>query len=129
LPSPRWARARPLLADLNTTGLLFESLAVRDLRVYSQSLRGEVMHYRDESGLEVDAIVAAGDSSWLAAEVKLSPSPEVVDVAAAQLLKFATRVDTSRCGEPAALVVITATGYAYRRSDGVTVVPIGTLGP
>ncbi len=123
------ANPEALVKDLNTTGLLFESLVVRDLRVYSQPLGGGVQHYRDESGLEVDAIVSTSDSTWMAVEVKLSSSSEVLDAAAAQLLKFADRVDTARCGKPAALVVITASGYAYRRPDGVTVVPIGVLGP
>jgi len=123
------ANPEALVKDLNTTGLLFESLVVRDLRVYSQPLGGSVQHYRDESGLEVDAIVSTSDSTWMAAEVKLSSSSEVLDAAAAQLIKFAERVDTARCGKPAALVVITASGYAYRRPDGVTVMPIGALGP
>lgn len=118
-----------LLADLNTTGLLFESMVIRDLRVYSQPLGGEVRHYRDNTGLEIDAVVTTADNRWCACEVKLSPAPHIVDAAAEQLLKFAQRVDTSRCGEPSALMVITAGGYGYRRPDGVTVVPIGLLGP
>jgi predicted AAA+ superfamily ATPase len=118
-----------LLADLNTTGLLFESMVIRDLRVYSQSLGGEVRHYRDNTGLEIDAVVTTADARWCACEVKLSSAPHIVDAAAAQLLKFAQRVDTTRCGEPSALLVITAGGYGYRRPDGVTVVPIGVLGP
>jgi len=123
------ANPAALFKDLNTTGLLFESLVVRDLRVYSQPLGGAVQHYRDESGLEVDAIVSMDDSTWMAAEVKLGSSTEIVEAAATQLKKFAQRVDIAKCGEPAALVVITASGYAYRRPDGVTVVPIGALGP
>lgn len=118
-----------LLADLNTTGLLFESMVIRDLRVYSQPVGGEVRHYRDNTGLEIDAVVTTADNRWCACEVKLSSAPRIVDAAAAQLLKFAQRVDTSRCGEPSALLVITAGGYGYRRPDGVTVVPIGVLGP
>ena len=118
-----------LLADLSTTGLLFESMVIRDLRVYSQSLGGEVRHYRDNTGLEIDAVVTTADARWCACEVKLSSAPHIVDAAAAQLLKFAQRVDTTRCGEPSALLVITAGGYGYRRPDGVTVVPIGVLGP
>ncbi|MDP2141612.1 MAG: DUF4143 domain-containing protein [Gammaproteobacteria bacterium] len=118
-----------LLADLNTAGLLFESMVVRDLRVYCQSLGGDVRHYRDNTGLEIDAIVTTADARWCACEVKLSSAPHIVDAAAAQLLKFAQRVDTTRCGEPSAMLVITAGGYGYRRPDGVTVVPIGTLGP
>ncbi len=118
-----------LLADLNMTGLLFESMVIRDLRVYSQSLGGEIRHYRDNTGLEIDAIVTTVDARWCACEIKLSSAPHIMDTAAAQLLKFAQRVDTSRCGEPSALLIITAGGYGYQRPDGVTVVPIGALGP
>lgn len=116
-----------LLADLNAMGFLFESLVVRDLRVLSQALQGEVLHYRDEGEHEVDAIVALADGRWAAFEVKLGAGQ--TDVAAANLLAFSSLVDTTACGPPAALVVITGTGYAYRRPDGVSVVPIGALGP
>ncbi len=122
-------RAGPgrLRADLELTGFLFESLVVRDLRVYSQPLDGTVRHYRDSSGLEVDAIVECADGSWGAVEVKLGQ--QSVDGAAASLLRFADVVDTHRCGEPGVLAVLTASGYGYRRDDGVAVVPIGALGP
>jgi len=123
------ANPERLLSDLNTTGLLFESMVIRDLRIYSQALGGEVRHYRDNTGLEIDAVVTTADARWCACEVKLSAAPHVVDAAAEQLLKFAQRVDTSRCGEPSALLVITAGGYGYRRPDGVTVVPAGAMGP
>ena len=121
-------RATPesLHADLNFFGLLFESLVVRDLRIYAQPLAGEVCRYRDSSGLEVDAVVDTG-SEWAAFEVKLASAR--VDEAAANLLKFADRVDTSRRGKPAALAVITENGYGYVRADGVHVIPIGTLAP
>jgi predicted AAA+ superfamily ATPase len=118
-----------LLRDLEYFGLLFESLVVRDLRVYSGPLGGQVWHYRDSAGLEVDAIVTAWDGSWGAFEVKLGASAAVLDEAAGHLKAFAERVDTRLTGEPAALCVITGTGYAYRRPDGVAVIPIGTLGP
>jgi len=108
-------------------GWLFESLVVRDLRVLSQPLDGQVLHYRDNKGLEVNAVVTTGDGAWGAFEVKLGQSR--VDAAAATLLAFAKKIDTTRCGEPGVLAVITATGLAYRRKDGVHVVPIGTLGP
>lgn len=122
-------RASPdrLLADLELLGLLFESLVVRDLRVLSQPLDGEVLHYRDNKGLEVDAIVQLTGGRWAAFEVKLGQAP--VDAAAATLVKFAAAVDTSAIGPPAALAVITATGYGYQRPDGVSVIPIGALGP
>ena len=124
-------RATPetLLADLNTFGLLFESMVVRDLRVYGQAHDAQITHYRDSSGLEIDAIVSAGTGAWAALEVKLAAAPDVVDPAAANLVKFAERVDTSKRGEPAALAVIVGTGYGYVRADGVHVIPIGALAP
>lgn len=122
-------RATPerLLEDPELLGLLFESLVVRDLRVYGQSVEAQVLHYRDNTGLEVDAVVEAVDGRWAAFEVKMGSAR--VDEAAAALLKFADRVDTARCGEPTRLGVITATGYAYTRPDGVAVIPVGALGP
>jgi predicted AAA+ superfamily ATPase len=123
-------RASPerLLGDPNTLGLLFESLVVRDLRVYSQSFGAHVGHYRDSSGREVDAIIELPDGAWVAVEVKLGTSQ--VDAAAASLEAFVSRVDVSRTGAPRARMVITAAGgYAYTREDGVLVVPIGALGP
>lgn len=116
-----------LLRDLNTLGLLFESLAVRDLRVLAQPLGGVVHHYRDSKGLEVDAIVQCADGRWGAFEVKLGTSQ--VDAAAANLTKVVQRIDTEKWGEPSVLGVITATGLGYQRKDGVHVVPIGALGP
>jgi len=123
------ATSESLLADLNTFGLLFESLVIRDLRIYGQGLGGEVTHYRDSSGLEVDAIVTAEDGSWAAFEVKLGATPAILDAAAANLVRFAGRVDTGKRGEPAALAVIVGTGYGYVRPDGIHVIPIGTLAP
>lgn len=116
-----------LLRDIKLFGFLFESLVVRDLRIYSQPIRGEVRQYRDNKGLEIDAIVEAGDS-WAAFEVKLG-GPEAIEEAAANLLKFAREVDTERSGEPSALGIIAAGGYGYTREDGVQVIPIGALGP
>ena len=114
-----------LLGDLNLMGLLFESLVVRDLRILSQPLDGQVFHYRDNTGLEADAIIELRDGRWAAFEVKLGLN--AIDAAAKSLLELSNRVDHDRCGAPAALVVITSTGYAYRRPDGVSVVPIGAL--
>ncbi|MFA4929009.1 MAG: DUF4143 domain-containing protein [Patulibacter sp.] len=115
-----------LRGDLRTFGLLFESLVIRDLRVYAQALDADLWHYRDESDLEVDAIVTAHDGAWAAIEIKLGPGQ--VDTAAASLLRFADRVDTERLGPPV-LVVVTGTGYGYVRPDGVRVVPVGALAP
>ena len=116
-----------LLKDIPWFGFLFESLVVRDLRVYAQAMRARVYHYRDNTGLEVDAIVDAGPGRWAAFEIKLGAGR--TEEAARTLLALAERVDTSRCGAPAALAVITATGYGYQRPDGVAVVPVGVLGP
>jgi len=114
-----------LLKDFNTFGLLFESLVIRDLRVYAQTLDGEVYHYRDGSDLEVDAIVSLYDGRWGAAEVKMGTSE--IDKAAENLKKFRDKVNTEKMGEPSFLAVITATEFGYRRDDGIYVVPIGCL--
>jgi len=108
-------------------GLLFESLVIRDLRVLAQALDGEVFHYRDDYGVEVDAIVQLRDGRWGAIEVKLGQGQ--VEAAAAGLLRFRQQIDTRRTGEPAFLAVICASGYGYRRADGIAVVPVGALGP
>ena len=121
------ATPRHLLSDFPWFGLLFESLVIRDLRVHAQALGGRVYHYRDHAGLEVDAVVDAGPGRWAAFEIKLGLGR--IDQAARSLLKFAERVDTTRTGEPAALGVIVERGYGYRRSDGISVIPIGALGP
>lgn len=122
-------RARPqqLLKDLNLLGFLFESLVVRDLRVYAQRLDAHVLQYRDNTGLETDVIIETGDGRWAAFEVKLGPG--LVDDGAAALLKLASKVDASLVGPPLALGVIVGAGYGFERPDGVMVVPIGALGP
>ena len=122
-------RANPdrLLKDLNLLGLLFESMVIRDLRIYAQAAEAEVLQYRDNTGLEVDAIIQAGDGRWAAFEIKLGAAR--VDEGAASLLKFVKRVDLDRCGKPSALGVIVSDGYGYVREDGVSVIPIGALGP
>ena len=122
------ASPRKLLADLNLLGFLFESLVVRDLRVYAQASDAEVLHYRDNTGLEVDAIVEARDGRWAAFEVKLG-GEEAIEEAAANLLTFAERIDAAKTGAAARLGVIVAGGYGYVRDDGVAVVPISTLAP
>lgn len=116
-----------LLADLNATGLHFEALAMRDLRVYAQPLGGTVSSWRDSNGREVDAVMTLPGRRWAAFEVKLDASR--ADDAAASLRSFADSVDTTRHGLPAALVVITGTGYPGTRPDGVHVVPVDALGP
>jgi len=112
-----------LLGDINFMGFLFESMVVRDLRVYAHALEAEVFHYRDEKGLEADSIIELADGRWAAFEIKLGSSPEVVDGAAAALRKLAEKVATP----PVALAVITGTGYALTRKDGVLQIPVGAL--
>ncbi len=124
-------RATPerLMSDLTAFGCLFESLAVRDLRIYSQAERATVFHYRDSGGLEADAVIERTDGSWIAAEVKLNSSPNVIDKAARTLLRLKHKTTRQRAASLAALLVITPTGPAYRRPDGVQVAPITALGP
>ena len=118
-----------LLNDLSTLGLLFESLCIRDLRVYCQPLRADLSHYRDNTDLEVDTIIRRRSGDWIAIEIKLG-GREAIETAAASLLKLRDhRIDQQAVGEPRRLVVLTATGFAYERTDGVTVVPITTLKP
>ncbi len=126
-PDLEGATPERLLRDLELLGLLFESLVIRDLRIYAQASAGRVLHYRDNTGLEVDSVVETVDGHWAAFEVKLASRH--VDAAAATLLKFADRVDTDRSGRAAALGVIVPTGYGYLRTDRVAVIPIAALGP
>jgi predicted AAA+ superfamily ATPase len=118
-----------LALDVKTFAFLFESLCLRDVRVYTGPLGATVGHYRDSTGLEVDILVSVGHRRWAALEVKLGGSDGAVDKAAASLLAFAGKVDTQSSGPPAALVVLTASGYAHTRRDGVHVVPLTCLGP
>jgi len=123
------ASAPKLIKDLNTFGFIFESLVIRDLRIYSQLSDGIVEHYRDKDGLEVDAIITAGDGRWGAFEVKLGSSTQTLNTAAANLKKFKSKVDTTKIGDPAVLAVITGRGVSYLRDDGVQIISISTLGP
>lgn len=116
------ASINDLMGDLNTFGLLFESMAVRDLKVYAGALGAEVRHYRDSDGLEADAIIHMGHTGeWGAVEIKLGQG--MVDSAAGNLLSIRDKVST----EPAFLAVVTGTEYAYTRDDGVHVIPLGCL--
>ncbi len=119
--------AEGLLDDYMYLGLLFESLCVRDLRCYAQAIGGTVRHYRDSHNLEVDCVVQLGDGRWGAVEVKLGDSG--VEKGAANLKKLGRRIDDSRMRPPSFLMVLTATGMSYTRSDGIVVTPIGCLGP
>lgn len=114
-----------LTADLNYFGLLFESLAIRDLKIYAEADDGSVFHYRDSRGLEVDAIIEYPNGIWGALEIKLGIGS--ADAAAENLLKFAGKIDTEKVKAPSSLTVLTANGFAYRRPDGVNVVPLSVL--
>jgi len=114
-----------LLDDFETFGFFFESLCTRDIRVYSQALGGDVYHYRDRSGLEADMIIRLHNGQWAAIEVKMGSKQ--IDEAAGHLIALRERIDTSRVGEPAFLMVLTGGEYAYKRKDGVLNVPIGCL--
>jgi len=114
-----------LTADLNYFGLLFESLAIRDLKIYADAVGGKVFHYRDSRGLEIDAIIEYADGTWGAFEIKLGVG--AVDAAAGVLKKLACKIDTDKIKTPVALTVITGNGFAHRRPDGVNVVPITVL--
>ncbi|MGV8114970.1 MAG: ATP-binding protein [Lentimicrobium sp.] len=116
-----------ILSDFQYFGFLFEALCTRDIRVYAQSNDGDVFHYRDKSGLEADLIVRLRNGRWAAIEVKLGNKQ--IDEAAENLLALNCRIDKDRMGEPSFLMVLTGGQYAYRRSDGVFVVPVGCLKP
>jgi predicted AAA+ superfamily ATPase len=116
-----------LLVDFNTFGLLFESLVVRDLRVYAAASGATVGRYRDARGLECDAIVEWPNGRWGAVEIKLESTRE--DQAADTLRRVAHLVRSQHGGSPAFLAIVTATGFARQRADGVHTVPIGLLGP
>ena len=113
--------------DLNTFGLMFETMAVRDLRVYAEALDGNVFHYRDKNGLECDAVIHLHNGSYGLVEIKLGGS-KLEEEGASTLKELAKKIDTTRMKEPSFLMVLTGLGsYAYQRKDGVMVVPIGCL--
>ena len=117
-----------LVNDLNTMGFFFETMCVRDLRVYAEALNGKVYHYRDKSGLECDAVVHLRNGQYGLIEIKLG-GQSLIDDGVRTLNSLAAQVDTSRMKAPAFKMVLTATGeYAYRRSeDGIYIVPMGCL--
>lgn len=119
------ASAKELSADMETFGFFFESMVTRDLRVYIEPVKGEVFHYRDNTELEVDCILKLEDGRWAAVEVKVGGNK--IDEAAANLLKMSDRVDTENMKKPSFLMVVYGGQHAYRRPDGVCVVPIGCL--
>ena len=116
-----------LTADLATFGLMFETLCVRDLRVYAEAIYGNVYHYRDKNGLECDAVVHLRDGRYGLVEIKLG-GDRLIEDGATTLKELSGLIDTTKMKTPSFLMVLTATGdYAYRRADGVLVVPISSL--
>lgn len=116
-----------LINDLNTFGLFFETMCIRDLRVYTDSLDGSVYHYRDKNGLECDAVVHLKNGSYGLIEIKLG-GDKLIEEGAKTLTSLSNLIDTSKMQAPAFLMILTGVGdYAYKRTDGVLVVPIGCL--
>jgi predicted AAA+ superfamily ATPase len=118
-----------LMRDLESFGLFFEDLAVRDLRVYAGTLGGEVRHYRDNAGLECDAVVHLEDGRWGAIEIKLG-GDDLIDAGASSLKTLKSKIEEkSDENSPSFLLVLTAAGGAYKREDGVYVAPVNLLKP
>lgn len=118
-----------LLHDLESFGLFFEDMAVRDLRIYSEVLGGEVRHYRDNAGLECDAVIHLENGSWGAVEIKLG-GDDLIEAGASSLKLLKAKIEEkSNEKSPSFLMVLTAVGGAYQREDGVFVVPINLLKP
>ncbi len=116
-----------LINDLNTFGLIFENLCIRDLRVYAESINGSVYHYKDASSLECDAVIHLRNGSYGLIEIKLG-GDKLIEEGANNLIKLKNKIDITKMKSPSFLMVLTGTGtYAYKRSDDVYIVPIGSL--
>ena len=119
---------KDLINDLNTMGLFFENLCVRDLRIYAQSIGGEIYHYRDKSGLECDAVVHLRNGSYGLVEIKLG-GDKLIEEGAATLNRFEKIIDTTKMKSPSFKMILTGVGnYAFKRPDGILVVPVRSLG-
>lgn len=120
---------KDLMGDLESFGLFFEDMAVRDLRIYTESLGGEVLHYRDNAGLECDGVLHLDDGRWGAVEIKLG-GDDNIEAGASTLKQLKSKIEEkSDENAPSFLLVLTAVGGAYRREDGVFVAPINLLKP
>ena len=118
---------KDLINDLKSFGFFFEDMAIRDLRVYAEALDGKLYHYRDSSGLECDAVLHRRDGSYALLEVKLGGEANINE-GAANMLKLSANIDTDKMPSPSFMAVIVGVGkYAFRREDGVYVIPIGCL--
>lgn len=119
---------KDLINDLNTMGLFFENLCIRDLRIYAQTIGGEIYHYRDRSGLECDAVVHLRNGSYGLVEIKLG-GDKLIEEGATTLKKFEKIIDTTKMKTPSFKMILTGVGnYAFKRPDGILVVPIRSLG-
>lgn len=119
---------KDLINDLNTMGLFFENLCIRDLRIYAQTIGGEIYHYRDRSGLECDAVVHLRNGSYGLVEIKLG-GDKLIEEGATTLKKFEKIIDTTKMKMPSFKMILTGVGnYAFKRPDGILVVPIRSLG-
>ena len=119
---------KDLINDMETFGLIFETLAVRDLRVYADALDGKVYHYRDKNNLECDAVVHLRNGSYGLVEIKIGGT-DLIKAGASTLKTLSEKIDSTKMKAPSFLMVLTGIGeYRYRRTeDGVLVVPIGCL--
>lgn len=118
---------KDLINDLNSMGFLLETLCVRDLRVYAESLGGTVLHYRDKSGLECDTVIHLRSGHYGLAEIKLG-GEKLIEEGAENLKKLADKIDTSKMPAPSFLMVVVGVGeFSYKREDGIFIVPIGCL--
>lgn len=118
---------KDLIDDLNTIGLFFENLCVRDLRIYAEALDGNVYHYRDKNGLECDAVIHLRNGSYGLIEIKLGGDTRIEE-GAETLNKLAVNIDISKMKKPAFKTILTGiSSYAYKRKDDILIVPIGCL--
>ncbi len=116
-----------LIGDLKTFGLFFETMCIRDLRVFADALNGKVYHFRDKTGLECDAVVHLRNGSYGLIEVKLG-GDKLIEEGAENLKTLKNKIDITKMKAPSFLMVLIGVGdYAYRRQDGIYVVPIGCL--
>ena len=116
-----------ILQDFEYFGFLFEALCTRDIRIYAQHNDGDVFHYRDKTGLETDLIVQLRDGRWGAIEVKMGNKQ--IEEAATNLLKLKDKINTDTMREPSFLMILTSGQFAFKRKDGIFVVPIACLKP
>lgn len=116
-----------LIKDLKTFGFIFETLCIRDLRVYAESINGKVYHYKDAQDLECDAVIHLRNGEYGLIEIKLG-GDQLIEEGVKNLLKMKNVIDTEKMNAPSFLMVLVGVGkYAYKREDGVLVVPIGCL--